>query len=469
MRNRISLAWVACLAGAMVFAPDDARALIEVGHGNEPVRDAGWAEGALAVANLPSRIGWWVGPPLGGGEWHFLYAGDTAAFNLALTAFAAIQGPALELVVHDYPGDVIGQRKETNGRLDWSFTVWEPRSWTQMHRGQPIAPPRLDLHLDEGSRIDWAKIEVPPNVKVQDERTSAAGLAPELGSVVRVDVEDVAAGKPVTGARVFAARVVRDGASRNRSYEPVAEALSDGSGRAQIEKIPAGSYWILVQAGEYASLEVAYARFGAHTFRQYRAALAKAATLKGIVTDTEGKPLEGIRVYPTSLKALDGQRYGYPEVETVTDRAGKFEFTGLPVGSAQLSATSPDHCRGSLNVAVPTNNVVLQMSRAGKLHVTVVDREGKPMSRYENKKLIVEVEDKGGARVGAWGGSATVKDDGTFEFSNVTPGEYRVTSHPNPSTVNKKYSEELLIKIAPGEKVSVKIKYPDYPKYPGVM
>jgi hypothetical protein len=47
------------------------------------------------VANLKSRVGWWEGPPFGGGEWHFLYRGDQAAFEATLAAFAAIRAPVL--------------------------------------------------------------------------------------------------------------------------------------------------------------------------------------------------------------------------------------------------------------------------------------------------------------------------------------------------------------------------------------
>ena len=51
-------------------------ALILTGTGNQPVHDPGWPVGAVEVANLPSRIGWWEGPPFGGGEWHFEYPGQ---------------------------------------------------------------------------------------------------------------------------------------------------------------------------------------------------------------------------------------------------------------------------------------------------------------------------------------------------------------------------------------------------------
>jgi len=80
-----------------------ASALISIALGNDPVRDAGWPEGTLAVANLKCRVAWWEGPPYGGGERHFLYRGNTDTFIQALAAFADIRSPVIELAVHNGP------------------------------------------------------------------------------------------------------------------------------------------------------------------------------------------------------------------------------------------------------------------------------------------------------------------------------------------------------------------------------
>jgi hypothetical protein len=85
----------------VLFAPLAALALIEYSVGNQAVTDPGWPEGALAVANLPSRVGWWEGPPDGGGQKVFLYRGDAKALSDVLTNFAAIRAPGLELTIHD--------------------------------------------------------------------------------------------------------------------------------------------------------------------------------------------------------------------------------------------------------------------------------------------------------------------------------------------------------------------------------
>src|SRR5579862_3799896 len=87
-------------ASAIPFA---ASALITSESGNRPISDPGWPDGALTLANLQSRVGWWEGPPFGGGEWQFLYRGDAQTFSNALATFAAIRALSLELVLHDGP------------------------------------------------------------------------------------------------------------------------------------------------------------------------------------------------------------------------------------------------------------------------------------------------------------------------------------------------------------------------------
>src|ERR1017187_4236955 len=97
--NRIPpSAFAFALVSLSCMAPLPASGLIMTGRGNQPVPDAGWPAGALAMANFESRIGWWEGPPFGGGESHFLFCGNTEGFKDALAVFAAIRAPALDLV-----------------------------------------------------------------------------------------------------------------------------------------------------------------------------------------------------------------------------------------------------------------------------------------------------------------------------------------------------------------------------------
>ncbi|MHC4604990.1 MAG: hypothetical protein ACYS6W_16870 [Planctomycetota bacterium] len=86
------------------LCPSLGMALITGEHGNHPIENRGLPAGSVELANLPIRLGYWEGPPFGGGEYHFLYrCENTAEFNEALKTFADIKVKKLELVVRNGP------------------------------------------------------------------------------------------------------------------------------------------------------------------------------------------------------------------------------------------------------------------------------------------------------------------------------------------------------------------------------
>ena len=458
------------LIGLLWLAAWPASALIMTGTGSQPVHDYGWPEGALAVANLDSRVGWWEGPPFGGGEWHFLYQGDTAACQEAVAAFAGIRAPVLDLFVHDGPQeDGILTKK-----VDWSFTVWVPENWHRLFNNpksvfdaghpnfrQPVAAPRLDVYVG-GNGVDRAKIKVPAALKVHDERAAAAPVQPAGGAVLRADIYDMANGKPVEDAHLTVLRLPAASQEEKPAEEKVADGVSDEQGQVEITRIPAGTYRVTAGADGYATRVLSYERFTDRTFKQFTVELAKSAVLSGRVIDTEGKPVNGARVYAQSIMALDGRGYAAHEERTVeSDATGHFALAGLPVGYALLGARKQGYSFSDLFTIhdVPATNVVLRINGAGNIHVSVTDSDGKAMSRYDGHEILVEVEPKGGSKVGSWGGSARVKDDGTFEFTDVPPGEYRITSHPNPSGSNRQSAREQIVTVVPNRSTQVKVVY----------
>ncbi len=148
----------------------------------QPTYTDGWPEGATVVANLKSCVGWWEGPPLGGGESHILFRGDTEAFTEALTNFAAVRVSVLDLVIHDGPKHDQFLKLD----VDWELVIWNPPSWNQRYNStnevnqrffagdpnfhKPVPAPRLEVYISGGG-VDWTKVKIPPNLKVRDERT----------------------------------------------------------------------------------------------------------------------------------------------------------------------------------------------------------------------------------------------------------------------------------------------------------
>ena len=58
------------------FLTGESCALTEGGVGNAPLADPGWPKGAAQIFNHEGRIAYWVGPPLGGGQWYAECIGD---------------------------------------------------------------------------------------------------------------------------------------------------------------------------------------------------------------------------------------------------------------------------------------------------------------------------------------------------------------------------------------------------------
>ena len=70
---------------------------------------------------------------------------------------------------------------------------------------------------------------------------------------------------------------------------------------------------------------------------------------------------------------------------------------------------------------IPSEHVKLTMTGTGIIHVKVVDTDGKTPS----EEVHIHVRPPG-EQIGKWGGSARCKEDGSFEFTGVPPGEYLI-------------------------------------------
>ncbi len=432
----IRFPWLPCLLAATLLLALDcplASALIIGGTGNDPVRDSGWPRGALDVANLKTRIAWWEGPPFGGGEWHFEYRGSTANFQAAVESFSEVLAPRLELVVHDGKHKSLWIKtndKQADASVDWEFTVWVPANWNHLYNNprsyfasdqpnfrQPVAAPRLDVYV--GGQVAWDAVRVPSNVVVIDRRLEANGIAADAGGAIRGHVWDMANGRPIAGARIR----VGDG--------PDATGQTDADGRFTIERIPSGGHTITADADGYAPKRVGWATVDAAFFQQYDVTLSAAREFEGRVVDADDQPLGDVKVRLSNVVGLDGR--GYPpgaQSSVTTDANGHFHFDGIPQGIVQLACRKTGYYYNPvLNVhEVDGKPLTLQMIRTGEVRVSVVDAKGKPIT----SRFIVELEPKGGSRIGSWSGSSNVGADGTVIFQGVPPGDYVVFGKPNP-------------------------------------
>jgi hypothetical protein len=459
----------ACLC--LLLACASAHGLIEIGRGNQPVTDKDWPAGALDVANLKTRVGWWEGPPFGGGEWCFPYRGDTAAFNEALAAFARIKWPQLLLVVHEGRGE--GQflkdsaDDKADASVDWELTLWTPENFHHLFNNptsafasdQPefrgeLPPPKLDVYPAPG-RIDWSHVTVPANVTVRDERATANGFSAEDGSVVRGDVYDMLRSKPIAGAAV----TVDWRPPQNRGtgeFKTAAAGTTDSDGHFQVTHVPPGSYRIVVRRSGYAPRMLGWATFKEHTLKTFTTQLSPAVDAVLTVSQSSGEPLTGVQVRCDSAIALDGRGDALPEKPTgVSNLAGQVKLAGLPRGHAQFAASAKGFFQLDMLALreVPGTSLQIVMTGTGALHGHVKLARGQSAAGVN---VSVRPE---GELIGKWSGSMQVNADGSFQFDDVPPGRYFVSTDPMFSFTGVD-ANAVAVTVEPGKTAEVEVSIP---------
>jgi uncharacterized GH25 family protein len=316
-----------------------------------------------------------------------------------------------------------------------------------------VDPPRIDVYLTP--KIDWRQVKVPDGVAVTDERVTggtAAGQAPK-GATVRADVYDMATDKPVSGAEV---RVERAGAAgKSDQWEKVSAATTDATGRVTLAGVPAGNCRIVVTATGYAPRLIGYEELKDGAARALIVELSKAVRVTGTVTDDAGHPVPGIPVRADNIMGIDGRGYPQPQrPDEKTDDGGRFTFTDVPAGYLQPFAHAPGwfHVESlKLVAAPPTTPIVLRVAATGGVRGKVVDRNGKPVGGGS-----VNVNPPGDP-IGKWGGSMNTAADGTFEFKDVPPGPYTVSTKPQFPGVAKD-PNAVEIHVSSGKVTDVTVK-----------
>jgi hypothetical protein len=147
------------------------------------------------------------------------------------------------------------------------------------------------------------------------------------------------------------------------------------------------------------------------------AALATAASISGVVTDSAGAPLQGIYVY-----SLPGYRYAF----TAAD--GSYRITGLPAGSYEIRFNgSNDHlgewfddvsdqASATAVVVAPGEQVIgvdASLARAGSISGAVTDAAGAPLQGI----YVYRMPSGQGTYTAA---------DGTYRLNGLTAGNYTV-------------------------------------------
>ena len=143
-------------------------------------------------------------------------------------------------------------------------------------------------------------------------------------------------------------------------------------------------------------------------------------TIRGVVVDAAGEPLEGARVSARGKATDDPRARLASSWGERTEADGEFELSGLLPGTYELSARHDDQPspHEPFEVVVPEGqdvaDVTLTMLASGEVHGIVRDEKGTAVSG-----VSVRLDGPG------WAG-ATTNDEGRFVMQGVEVGEHRV-------------------------------------------
>ena len=451
-KRRMRLMLICSIAGCLLATNGTSHAMREIG-GKEPVGDGPWPEGCVAVANLPTRFAYSSGD---GAYEEFVYRGDTAAFQIALTAFAAIHAPALELCIHDGPYSCWWVGKEEKGYVDWTFTVSNPEEWhaifnrpeasfySYQSRGfQPVPAPRFDVYagvLPTPGGIDWTLVKLPENIRVIDQRARVKKTppAPVNAPMISGSIYDMANGKAIAGAKVLAQKADQG------NWLTVSSGTADATGRFQIETLPQGSYQLAAVATGYASRVLDGVSIEPDSHLRIDGELSAEVSIKGTVANDLDVPLPGIAVQVEYALGIDGRVYGLPAtLEAKTDANGRFTLTGAPTGFARfncqyagLAMLNPHTLwrlaswKSIVGDSVKKTGevpVALHMTPPGAIRCKVVSTDGQPLKGDWDASIAEAEGGYGSGRfTGKYQRTEHVQPDGTVNFAELPVGRYFV-------------------------------------------
>jgi len=284
------------------------------------------------------------------------------------------------------------------------------------------------------------------------ERTGTGRLA---GRVVAADT-----GRPLRRALV---RAMSPEMGEPRSVS------TDEDGRWELKELPAGRYTVLISKAGYINLSYGQRRpFQAGTILELAegqaldkldVTLPRAGVITGTVVDEFGDPMSNVRVMAMRNRFAAGQLrlVGMGPGDT-TDDIGQYRLHGLTPGEYYIAANvmgglmfgSSDDRVGyaqtfypgtpvqahAQRVAVaegqevPQVNFSLAVTRVATISGRVVDSAGRPLS---SGMLMLSSVGSAGMPTGF---GIPIRPDGSFTYSNVPPGEYRLQAqHITPDRV----------------------------------
>ena len=246
--------------------------------------------------------------------------------------------------------------------------------------------------------------------------------------------------RPVAGARVsLQATPSNDPMARLRAArnpEPPPGGATDAAGRFEVRNLPAGSYDLQVRARGFARLTVPGLAVpeGTGGTDLGTVMLAPGLSLRGLVNDAQGRPVEGaeVRARPAARDEMMIFDRDPGPADAVTAADGSFTLEDRSPGeSLDLSATRAGYGPGlAPGVAVPSEEPVrIVLDATARVSGRTVDPQGKPVPGASI--FLSEAAPMNAAGRSMLGPSgrfhrAVSDEQGGFSIEDVSPGPVRL-------------------------------------------
>ncbi len=294
--------------------------------------------------------------------------------------------------------------------------------------------------------------------QAQSSRTAGA---PKDGSIAgRITASDT--GRPLRRAQVTLRSVSASG-----NVPPIAASTNSG-GQYEAKGVPPGSYFVSAGRAGYLTLQYGQRRPGdqglsvtvreGEVTKDIDIGLPRGAVLAGTITDELGDPYPGVSVDALGLRYDRGRRVPTPIAGTTTNDLGQFRIAGLEPGRYYVVANSTETWKGergqvfgygstyfpggpadraqvvtlALSEVKRDLHFTLHAGRAARVSGRVQRETGEPAASvgvglaYSYPGGIVSTFGMRSTRTGS---------DGSFVFTNVTPGVYSVDARSGAEQV----------------------------------
>ena len=225
----------------------------------------------------------------------------------------------------------------------------------------------------------------------------------------------------------------------------IAEARTDATGRFRVPNLKADDAWlsqedqvyVVIQAPGKGTIETMaiVQHVGKRLVAMVNPTMLTAASLRGRITNAEGKPVAGAIVYWAEINPLPKPVPGIYCAQTDAD--GRYDISDLyaedlandapvqvtPFGAMQtesmvLSVEHPDYAPGVIEFTKIPSEHDLVLHRPATLRGHITDIDGKPA-----KKAYVSWTHESGLSDGTW-----TDDQGVYSLSRLVPGKYTIAA-----------------------------------------